>query len=94
MTTLGPGIADTRSYLRASNLSVVNNRGGLPSDRLSVMSGPSLEDRLVHLTEGLADAERRQAAGEPYTDPESSWPDRISKIKQHLAEVREMIANE
>jgi hypothetical protein len=58
------------------------------------MPGPTLQDRLNHLTEGLAEAERRFAAGEPYPDPQGSWPNKISKLKQHIAEVREMIANE
>ncbi len=58
------------------------------------MSGPTLQDRLAHITEGLADAERRQAAGEAYPDLEGSWSTRITKLKQHLAEVKEMIANE
>jgi hypothetical protein len=58
------------------------------------MPGPTLQDRLNHVTEGLAEAERRFAAGEPYPDPEGSWPHKISKLKQHLAELREMIANE
>jgi hypothetical protein len=58
------------------------------------MPGPTLQDRLNHLTEGLAEAERRHSAGEPYPDPEGSWEKRISKLKQHIAEVREMIANE
>jgi hypothetical protein len=46
------------------------------------------------MIEGLAEAERRFAAGEPYPDPEGSWEQKISKLKQHIAEVREMIANE
>lgn len=58
------------------------------------MSGPTLQDRLAHITQGLAEAERRYAAGEPYPDPEGSWPLKISQLKQHLADVREMIANE
>jgi hypothetical protein len=58
------------------------------------MAGPTLQDRLNHLNEGLAEAERKFAAGEPYPDPESSWPEKISKIKQHIADIREMIANE
>jgi hypothetical protein len=59
------------------------------------MPGPTLQDRLNHLTEGLAEAERKYAAGEPYPDHTGgSWPDRIAKLKQHIAEVREMIANE
>jgi hypothetical protein len=58
------------------------------------MSGPTLQDRLAHITEGLAKAEGLYAAGAPYPDPEGSWPRKISQLKQHLAEVREMIANE
>ncbi len=59
------------------------------------MSGPTLQERLVILTEHLAEAERRYAAGEPYPDPTgSSWPERISKIKEHIADLREIIANE
>ncbi|WP_353069619.1 hypothetical protein RBB75_03975 [Tunturibacter empetritectus] len=58
------------------------------------MSGPTLQDRMAHITEGLAKAERLYAAGEPYPDPEGSWSLKISQLKQHLAEVREMIANE
>ena len=59
------------------------------------MNGPTLQDRLNHATAGLAEAERRYAAGEPYPDHTgSSWPDKISKLKQHIAELREMIANE
>jgi hypothetical protein len=59
------------------------------------MNGPTLQDRLDHLIAGLAEAERRYAAGEPYPDPtEGSWPDKIAKLKQHIADVREMIANE
>jgi hypothetical protein len=58
------------------------------------MPGPTLQDRLNHLLEGLAEAERRSDAGETYPDPEGSWPHRISRLKQHIAEVREMIANE
>jgi hypothetical protein len=58
------------------------------------MPGPTLQDRLNHVTEGLAEAERRFVAGEAYPDPEGSWPDKISKLKQHIAELRELIANE
>jgi hypothetical protein len=59
------------------------------------MNGPTLQDRLDHLIAGLAEAERRFAAGEPYPDhTEGSWPNKIAKLKQHIAEVREMIANE
>jgi hypothetical protein len=58
------------------------------------MPGPTLQDRLAHALEGLAEAEREYVAGIPYPDPESSWPEKISKIKHHIAELREMIANE
>ena len=58
------------------------------------MTGPTLQDRLNHITEGIAEAERRCATGEQYPDPEGSWQKKIAKLKQHLDEVREMIANE
>lgn len=44
---------------------------------------------------GLAEAERKYAAGEPYPDPDhDSWPQKISWIKKHIANIREMMANE
>ncbi|WP_348267162.1 hypothetical protein P8936_15295 [Edaphobacter paludis] len=59
------------------------------------MNGPTLQERLAILTDHLAEAERRYAAGEPYPDLRGgSWPERISKIKQHIADLREIIANE
>ena len=58
------------------------------------MIGPTLQDRLNHLTEGLAEAERKHVTGEPYPDLEGSWPATIAKIKEHIADTREMIANE
>jgi hypothetical protein len=58
------------------------------------MPGPTLQQKLEHLTIGLAEAEREYAAGVPYPDPDSSWPERIAAIKQHIADVQEMIANE
>jgi hypothetical protein len=59
------------------------------------MAGPTLQDRLNILLEHLAEAEREYAAGVPYPDRTGgSWPDKISQIKQHIATVREMIANE
>jgi hypothetical protein len=57
------------------------------------MPGPTLEQKLEHLTGALAEAEREYAAGVPYPAPDS-WPDKISQIKQHIADLREMIANE
>jgi hypothetical protein len=59
------------------------------------MSGPTLEQKLAHLTERLAEAEQRYAAGEPYPDHAGgAWPHKIAEIKQHIADLREMIANE
>lgn len=47
------------------------------------------------MTGHLAEAERRYAAGEPYPDHTGgSWTERIAKIKQHIADMREIIANE
>ncbi|HEX2972309.1 MAG TPA: hypothetical protein VHP11_08240 [Tepidisphaeraceae bacterium] len=59
------------------------------------MSGPTLQQRLDHLLEALAEAEREFASGVPYPDPTGgSWPEKIAGIKQKIATVREMIANE
>jgi hypothetical protein len=59
------------------------------------MAGPTLQDRLNILIEHLAEAEREYAAGIPYPDHTGgAWPDRIAKIKQHIADLREIIANE
>ena len=59
------------------------------------MTGPTLKQRLDHALENLAEAEREYAAGLPYPDHTGgSWPAKIAKLKQHIAELREMIANE
>jgi len=59
------------------------------------MPGPTLEQKLQHALEGLAEAEREYAAGLPYPDKDhGAWPERIAKIKEHIADLREMIANE
>jgi hypothetical protein len=59
------------------------------------MPGPTLEDRLNILLDHLAEAEREDAAGVPYPDKTGgSWPKKIAGIKQHIATLREMIANE
>jgi hypothetical protein len=59
------------------------------------MAGPTLQERLNILLDHLAEAEREYAAGVPYPDKTGgSWPERIARIKQHIADVREMIANE
>jgi hypothetical protein len=57
------------------------------------MNGPTLEQRLEHAILGLAEAEREYAAGVPYPPP-GSWPEKIAGIKKHIADLREMIANE
>jgi hypothetical protein len=59
------------------------------------MSGPTLQQRLDHALHNLAEAEREYAAGIPYPDHTGgSWPEKIAAIKQHVAELREMIASE
>lgn len=57
------------------------------------MDGPTLEQKLQHTLDGLAEAEREYAAGLPYKGI-GTWPERIARIKQHIADLREMIANE
>jgi len=59
------------------------------------MSGPTLQQKLDHLLDNLAEAEREYAAGLPYPDHTGgSWPERIAGIKKRIATMREMIANE
>jgi hypothetical protein len=59
------------------------------------MSGPTLQQKLEHALENLAEAEREYAAGIPYPDHTSgSWPEKIEGIKKHIATLREVIANE
>ncbi len=59
------------------------------------MPGLTLQQKLDHLTATLAEAEREYAAGVPYPDSEhESWPAKIAWIKRHIADLREMIANE
>jgi hypothetical protein len=57
------------------------------------MNGPTLEQKLEHAADALAEAEREYAAAVPYQGP-GSWPDKIARIKQHIADLREMIANQ
>jgi hypothetical protein len=57
------------------------------------MPGPTLEQKLEHALDALAEAEREYAAGVPYRGP-NSWPEKIARIKQHIADLREMIGNE
>ena len=63
------------------------------SDNLSPMNGPTLEQKLQHALDALAEAEREYAAGVPYKGP-NSWPEKIAGIKKHIADLREIIANE
>ncbi len=57
------------------------------------MPGPTLQQQLDHAIEALAEAEREQAAGVPYKGL-TSWDDKIARVKKHIADLREMIANE
>jgi hypothetical protein len=59
------------------------------------MNGPTLQQKLDHLLDNLAEAEREYAAGLPYPDHTGgSWPERIEGIKKRIATLREMIAAE
>jgi hypothetical protein len=57
------------------------------------MDGPTLQQKLEHALDALAEAEREYAAGVPYQGL-ASWSVKIARIKQHIADLREMIANE
>jgi hypothetical protein len=57
------------------------------------MPGPTLEQKLEHAVDALTEAEREYAAGVPYQGP-GSWPEKIARIKRHIADLREIIANE
>jgi hypothetical protein len=57
------------------------------------MDGPTLQQKLEHALDALAEAEREYAAGVPYQGL-ASWPVKIARIKQHIADLREMIVNE
>jgi hypothetical protein len=57
------------------------------------MPGPTLQQKLEHALDALAEAEREYAAGVPYRGLDT-WPEKIARIKQHIAELREIIANE
>ena len=83
-------------FARSANSShSVSRQEPSPDDRLFPMTGPTLQQRLDHALENLAEAEREYAAGLPFPDHTGgSWPAKIAKIKQHIAELREMIANE
>ena len=57
------------------------------------MPGPTLQQQLEHALEALAEAEREQAAGLPHKGL-GTWDEKIARIKKHIADLREMIANE
>ena len=57
------------------------------------MPGPTLQQRLEHALEALAEAEREYAAGIPYKGV-TTWPEKIAHIKKRSADLREIIANE
>ena len=57
------------------------------------MPGPTLQQQLQHSLEVLAEAEREYAAGIPCRGV-VPWPEQIARIKKHIADLREMIANE
>jgi len=57
------------------------------------MPGPTLKQQLQHALEALVEAEREYAVGVPYQGL-VSWPEKIVRIKKHIADLREMIANE
>ncbi len=57
------------------------------------MPGPTLQQQLQHALEVLAEAEREYAAGVPYKG-DTTWPEKIARIKKHIADLREFIANE
>ena len=58
------------------------------------MPGPTLQQKLDHALEALAEAEREYAASVPYKGALASWPEQIERIKHHIADLRQMIANE
>jgi hypothetical protein len=58
------------------------------------MVGPTLQQKLQHALEALAEAERESATGVPYKGALADWPAQIERIKHHIADLREMIANE
>jgi hypothetical protein len=58
------------------------------------MVGPTLQQKLQHALDALAEAEREYAAGVPYKGALADWPAQIERIKHHIADLREMIANE
>jgi hypothetical protein len=57
------------------------------------MAGPTLHQQLEHALDALAEAEREYAAGVPYKGLDT-WSEKIARIKKHIADLRELIANE
>ena len=59
------------------------------------MSGLTPQQKLDHMLENLAEAEREYAAGVPYPDHTGgSWPEKIESLKKHIATQREIVASE
>ena len=59
------------------------------------MAGLTPQQHLDILLDHLAEAERQYAAGVPYPDKAGgNWPHKIEVIKQHIAQAREILANE
>jgi hypothetical protein len=59
------------------------------------MPGLTPQQHLEILLDHLAEAERQYAAGVPYPDKAGgNWPDKIEIIKKHIAQTREIIAND
>ncbi len=57
------------------------------------MPGPTLQQQLEHAIAALAEAEREYAAGLPYKGL-ITWQEKIDRIKKHIADLHEIIANE
>jgi hypothetical protein len=61
----------------------------------SPMAGLTLQQDLDILLDRLADALRQYAASVPYPDKTGgNWPNKIETIKKHIAQAREIIAND
>jgi hypothetical protein len=59
------------------------------------MPGLTPQRHLDILLDHLAEAERQYAAGIPYPDKAGgNWPSKIETIKKHIAQAREIIAND
>jgi len=59
------------------------------------MAGLTPQQHLDILLDHLAEAERQYAADLPYPDKAGgNWPNKIEIIKKHIAQAREIIAND